>query len=78
MKPTLKKPGLAIKCKNFRPVRTLRYVSKLTEGAVPSHLMEHMTVNNLQLKLQSAYKKNHSTESALLKVTNGILINEHG
>ena len=39
--------------------------------------MEHMTVNNLHLKFQSAYKieKNHSTESALLKVKNDILMN---
>ena len=50
-------------------------MSKLTEGAVASQLMEHMTVNNLHLMFQSAYKKNHSTESALLKVKNDILMN---
>ena len=33
------------------------------------------TVNNLHLMFQSAYQKNHSTESALLKVKNNILIN---
>ena len=75
VKPTLKKPGLAIEYKNFRPVSNLCYVSKLTEGAVASQLMGHMTVNNLHLKFQSAYKKNHSTESALLKVKNDILMN---
>ena len=75
MKPIFKKPGLAIEYKNFRPVSNLRYVFKLTEGAVASQLMEHMTVNNLHLKFQSAYEKNNSTESALLKVKNDILIN---
>ena len=75
VKPTLKKPGLAIEYKNFRPVSNLRYVSKLTEGAMASQLMEHMTVNSLHLKVQSAYKKNRSTESALSKVKNDILMN---
>ena len=34
-----------------------------------------MTINGLHLELQSAYKKHHSTESALLKVKNDILLN---
>ena len=34
-----------------------------------------MTINGLHLELQSAYKKYHSTESALLKVKNDILLN---
>ena len=71
----LTKPVLAIEYKDFRPVSNLRYVSKLTEGAVASQLMERMTVSNLHLNFQSAYKKNHSTESALLKVKNDILMN---
>ena len=50
-------------------------MSKSTEGAVASQLMEHMTINNLHLKFPSAYKNNHSTESALLKVKNDILLN---
>ena len=71
----LTKPGLAIEYKNFCPVSNLRSVSKLTEGAVASQLMEHRTVRNLHLKFHSAYKKNHSTESALLKVKNDTLMN---
>ena len=34
-----------------------------------------MTINGLHLELQSAYKKHHSTESALLKVKNDVLLN---
>ena len=34
-----------------------------------------MTANGLHMPLQSAYKQHHSTESALLKVKNDILLN---
>ena len=34
-----------------------------------------MTINGLHLELRSAYKKHPSTESALLKVKNDILLN---
>ena len=34
-----------------------------------------MTTNDLHMPLHSAYKQNHSNESALLKVTNYILLN---
>ena len=73
--PTLKKCGLDIAYKNFRPVSNLPYVSKLSERAAADQLIDHMTINGLHLELQSAYKKHHSTESALLKVKNDILLN---
>ena len=61
--------------KNFRPVSNLPYVSKLSERAAADQLMDHMTINELHSVFQSAYKKHHSTESALLKVKNDILMN---
>ena len=73
--PTLKKCGLDIAYKNFRPVSNLLYVSKLSERAAAVQLIDHMTINGLHLELQSAYKKHHSSESALLKVKNVILLN---
>ena len=66
--PTLKKCGLDITYENFYPVSNLPYVSKLSERAAAGQLIDHMTINGLHLELQSAYKKHHSTESALLKV----------
>ena len=36
--------------------------------------MEHLTVDNVHSLLQSAYKQQHSTDTALLKVKNDILM----
>ena len=73
--PSLKKAGLDIAFKNFRPVSNLPYISKLSERVGANQLTDHMTVNDLHSLWQSAYKKNHSTETALLKVKNDILMN---
>ena len=40
---------------------------------VSSRFDEHLTVNNLHEEHQSAYRKLHSTETALVKVQNDIL-----
>ena len=59
---------------HVRPVSNLPYVSRLSERAAADQLIDHMTINGLHLELQLAYKKHHSTESALLKVKNDILM----
>ena len=72
--PLLKKHGLDREFKNYRPVSNLAYVSKLIEKTVTSQINKHCEKHGLDEPLQSAYRKNHSTESALLKVHNDIMM----
>ncbi len=71
--PLLKKLGLELIKKNYRPVSNLAFISKLIEKAVASQLIVHLKLNNLYDKFQSAYRMFYSTETALLRVKNDIL-----
>ena len=55
---------------NYRLVSNLAFISKVTEKVVASRLNHHLMVNNLQEPFQSAYRMNHSTETAMLRVHN--------
>lgn len=73
--PLLKKLTLDQDClKNYRPVSNLTFVSKLVEKAVDMHVSDHMNTHGLFAKMQSAYRPNHSVESALIRVHNDILL----
>ena len=72
--PFLKKNDLDTEdLKNFRPVSNLPFISKLIEKSVAVQVVQYIDDNNLNEKFQSAYKKLHGTETALLKVHDDIL-----
>ena len=72
--PLLKKTNLDTEdFKNFRPVTNLPFVSKLIEKSVAVQLVQYIDDNNFDEKLQSAYKKLYSTETALLRIHDDIL-----
>ena len=75
VRPLLKKDGLPPVFKNFRPVSNLAFISKLVETVVANQLQHYLNCDNLFPVFQSACRQNHSTETALLKVMNDILLN---
>ena len=72
--PILKKFGLDFMFENFRPISNLPFVAKSAEKATISQLSIHCVENAPFPECQSAYRKNHSTETALLKIQNDILL----
>ena len=73
MKPLLKKVGMdENELKNYKPISNLPFLSNVLEKVVLRQLLNHIKSNNLYEFFQSAYKANHSTETAILKVSNDI------
>ena len=75
VRPKLKKANLDLIKKNYRPVSNLAFLSKITEKAVALQISDHISSNQMHQEFQSAYRKNHSTETALLRMRNDILVN---
>ncbi|KAK3548963.1 hypothetical protein QTP70_022659 [Hemibagrus guttatus] len=68
--PILKKPALdPSDISNYRPVSLLSFLSKILERVVCNQLSDYLMQNNLHDPKQSGFKAAHSTETALLAVT---------
>ena len=74
--PILKKSSLDKEVfKNYRPISNLNFISKILERVVAVQLQTHLDEDGLMTAFQSAYRKHHSTESALLNIHNDIFLN---
>ena len=68
-KHTLNKDSMT----NYRPVSNLSSLSKLLEKVVVNQLNSHINSSSTSNQHQSAYRKFHPMETALLKIHNDIL-----
>lgn len=59
---------------NYRPASNLQFISKVAEKAAQSSFLPHLEDHNLLPSYQSANRKHYSTETALFKLQNGLLI----
>ena len=71
VRPLLKKQSLKKDIlSNYRPISNIRRLAKVIEKVVARRMISHISEQRLQDCFQSTYRKNHSTETALLCVTN--------
>ena len=71
--PLLKKPGLDLICRNYRPVSNMPFLSMVVEKAVLNQFIKHCNENSFLPTYQSAYRKNYSCKTALVKLFDDLL-----
>ena len=68
----LHKAGNALDPNNYRPISIICSIAKLFEKIVYNQLSNYLSNNNILSPFQSGFRPNHSTITALLKLTSDI------
>ena len=72
LKPLFKK-GSKLEAKNYRPISLLPLVSKVFEKIIHTQTQSFLDENKILYKLQSGFRKNHSTDTSLSYLNDKIL-----
>ncbi|CAB4034888.1 Hypothetical predicted protein, partial [Paramuricea clavata] len=69
------KSGSKTNCDNYRPISVLSSVSKIFEKLITEQLETYLESNGILTEQQAGFRKNNSTQTSLLNITNQWLIN---